>query len=161
MDEEVVTRRPDLTGLQATYPQVASRGQQWLWPVLFAVAVMNVVIQSILGNWGGAVTWGCGALLYSIVILLVVKRPPATMLDADGVQVRLPHGSIRTVPWADVEDIHVQTKWEDYSTLRPRDGKTLRLHGLPREAAWQVAHTLHGKRGLRGHDDDEASSGGV
>lgn len=67
---------------------------------------------------------------------------PATILTAEGVRLQNGFPKVRAISWADVQEVQVQSRWQDVSVLVRRDGRSERLTGMPTQDAQRLAEAL-------------------
>ncbi|WP_432548302.1 PH domain-containing protein [Kineococcus sp. SYSU DK004] len=105
-------------------------GPPWLWPSLTAVVAVLALVQLVVAD-----AWQQRVLPFLVLLsplsLAAARRwPPRTYVEPDGVRVRrgVPRG--RLVAWEDVTAVRVQGRWDDFSTVSTREGRTLTLYGM-------------------------------
>ncbi|WP_369069433.1 PH domain-containing protein [Kineococcus terrestris] len=118
-------------GLRPVYTATAvGLGPPWLWPSLTAAAVVLALVQLVVADvWQQRVV-PLLVLLSPLSLVAVRRWPPRTYVEPEGVRVRrgVPRG--RLVAWSDVAAVRVQGRWDDFSTLSTREGRTLTLYGV-------------------------------
>ncbi|WP_380159304.1 hypothetical protein [Kineococcus sp. R86509] len=132
----------DFSGLQRLYPQ-SYQGRSRVWPLIMAgLATLFAVPRIISGGWFDKVLGLVVLVSIAITLIMYFWRPPATVLDEHGLRVRKVLFDGPLLPWDEVEQVHVQGRWEDYSTVLTRGGRKMSLIGVPREAAQRLAEAL-------------------
>ncbi|WP_432565042.1 PH domain-containing protein [Kineococcus sp. SYSU DK003] len=132
----------DLAGLQRIYQQTY-QGRSRVWPLVMAgLAILFAVPRIISGHWFDKIL-GL-VVLTSIAITLIMHfwRPPATVVDEHGLRIRKVLIDGHLIPWSEVEQVCVQGRWENYSTVVTQGGRKVSLVGVPREAAQRLAEAL-------------------
>lgn len=133
---------PDLTGLQPRYPWNTGRSVRVLLVVVGVQAVLAVARLVDDPGVSDVVLSVVQLLIFAVFLGASFVWTPATALTAEGVRLQNGFPRARVIPWAQVDDVQVQARWQDVSLLLLRDGRSERLTGVPADDARRLADAL-------------------
>lgn len=134
---------PDLSGLQPRYTWSTGRG---LRVVLLVVTSFQAVLAvSRLLQHADTVDVVLSLIMlasFAVFLGAYFVWTPATILAAEGVRLQNGFPKARFIAWQHVQEVQVQGRWQDVSTLLRTDGRRERLVGMPVEDAQRLADAL-------------------
>ncbi|WP_432541603.1 PH domain-containing protein [Kineococcus sp. SYSU DK002] len=143
--------RVDLSGLEPRYRVQQSRTALRVF-VVVAVALTAVQVVRVVREptWSSVAVSTGYVLAYGLGFVVWFWRPPTVFLDQDGLRVRRLLRTPPPVPWDDVLEVQVQTRWQDHSTAVVRGDRRIALPGVPAADAQRLADALGAARGEPG-----------
>jgi len=145
----VVERRsdPDLAGLQQVYRVTVRRSLAWFYLIAFTCVAISAVLRLV--NDPDAVGIGLSAVqlvCYGYMLFFYTGHPPALFVTPVGLRFRRFLRTGPVLPWSAVQEVRVQGRWDEHSSVVTDDGRTLRLTGMPVEDAQRLATALTAAR---------------